>query len=339
MAMKKWTTALLLATLVLSTGCYRSQIRNDGDQVRQALLDMYTSQTMDNLIRARRDLPFVQLNYHDVIIQATDQYTGTLSNNQTFTGSRSLSYGAALAGTLMHTVGSAFTFGGTAQRQDLLSFKADPITDQDDIYDQYVAFAKNPNNLMVSTSSPPKEAVHEQLVRKCDGLYYYIPCSASSEFMNLVLLTTFQRGYNSARLFYTVTIKGTIRIPEPTGVPGSFNEMIYFEQQVPNANGFLLLRLPRTGHMVHLQVFRVDKEPGAEKPLGEGTPIDHLRAQLSDDSGFRADDLKYARGQFISNKYPAPFSTVDTTAKKSNNNLESIRANTSIVTLKAPLSP
>ena len=174
---------------------------------------------------------------------------------------------------------------------------------------------------------------------ECDGVYYYVPCSASSEFMNLVMLTTFQRGYNSARLFYTVTVKGTISIPESTGVPGAFNYMIYFEQQVPNASGFLLLRLPRTGRMVYLQVFGVDKEQGAEKPLVEGAAIDHLRTQLGSDTGFGPEDLKYARGQFISNKYPAPLSTVDTTAKKANNNLESIRANTSIVTLKAPLSP
>jgi hypothetical protein len=337
---KKLCTPLLIALLVLCTGCYRSQVRNDGDHVRNALLDMYTNQTMDNLIRARRDLPFVQLNYHDVIVQATDQYTGTISTGQTFTGSRSLSYGAALAGTLMHTVGSALTLGGTAQRQDLLSFKADPITDQDDIYDQYIRFAKDPNLLMVSTSSPPKVAVHEGLVRKCDGRYYYIPCSAASEFSNLVLLTTFQRGYNSARLFYTVTIKGTIRIPGSTRNPDRFDEMIYFEQQVPNAGGFLLLRLPRTGRMVYLQVFKLDTDPATQKRAVEGTLTDHLQAHWTfDTSGFGPDDLKYARGQFISNDYPAPLSTVDTTAKKSNNNLESIRANTSIVTLKTPLSP
>ena len=103
--MKKWCSPFLLASLVLTAGCYRGQIRNEGDQVRNALNDMYTNQIMDNLIRARRDLPFVHLNYHDLLVQSTDQYTGTLSNGQTFTGSRSLSYGAALAGTFVHTIG------------------------------------------------------------------------------------------------------------------------------------------------------------------------------------------------------------------------------------------
>ena len=90
--MKKWCCPFLLSALVLFSGCYRSQIRNEGDQVRNALNDMYTNQIMDNLIRARRNLPFVHLNYHDLLVQSTDQYTGTLSNGQTFTGSRSLSY-------------------------------------------------------------------------------------------------------------------------------------------------------------------------------------------------------------------------------------------------------
>jgi len=343
--MKKWCIPLLLTLLVLTAGCYRSQVRNDGDQVRHALLDMFTNQTMDNLIRAHQNLPFVQLNYHDVIVQATDQYTGTLSNNQTFTGSRSLSYGSAIAATLIHTVGSAFTFGGTAQRQDLLSFKADPITDQDDIYDMYMSFANNPTLLVVSDCPPPKEVVHHGLVRKCDGCYYYIPCSASEKFMQLVLSTTMQRGFNSARYGYPVTVKGTIDLSRfgPAFKPGpnQVNVMIYFDAKVPNGSGLLLLRLPQTGRTVTLRVRTVvdDRIAGKTWP-GNGEEIDHLQALWDlNESKFGPDAIKYAKGQLLSDDYPAPFTTIDTIVRKANNNLESIRANTSIVTLKPPLSP
>ena len=135
--MTRYAVLLLLVSLPLCCGCYHAQVRNDGNQVRRALLDMYEDQAMDNLIRAHDNLPFVQLNYHDVLVQATDQYTGTFTNNQTFSASRTLNFSTAVTGTLMRAVGSAFSFGGTGQRQDLLSFKADPITDQDDIYDKY----------------------------------------------------------------------------------------------------------------------------------------------------------------------------------------------------------
>ena len=248
---------------------------------------MYTNQTMDNLIRARRDLPFVQLNYHDVLVQATDQYSGTLSNNQTFSASRSLTFGSSLVGTLLRAVGSAFTFGGSALRQDLLSFKADPITDQDDIYDQYISFAKDPNLLMVSASSPPKEEVHEDLVRKCNGCYYYIPCSASQKFMELVRSTTFQRGFNSARDAFPVTIKGTIDISKFAPVdPNGVHVQIYFDTNVPNGDGQLLIRLPQSGRTVNLRVLRVVEDQIAGKTWdGRGENIDHLEAVEPQEGG------------------------------------------------------
>ena len=64
--------------------------RNDGNQVRRALLDMYEDQAMDNLIRAHENLPFVQLNYHDVLVQA-DEYTGTFTSGQSYASSASRS--------------------------------------------------------------------------------------------------------------------------------------------------------------------------------------------------------------------------------------------------------
>jgi len=71
-------------------------------------MDMYTDQVMDNLIRAHQNLPFVQLNYHDLLVQATDQYTGTFTSTQNFTGNRSLTF-IKVAASAMHTVGSMFS--------------------------------------------------------------------------------------------------------------------------------------------------------------------------------------------------------------------------------------
>jgi hypothetical protein len=285
----------------------------------------------------------MQLNYHDVVVQATDQYTGTLSYNQTFNGSRSLSIATAITSALARTIGTAFAIGGIAQRQDLLSFKADPITDQDDIYDLYRSFAKDPRNLLtVSNSAPPKEVVHQQLIRKCDGCYYYIPCYASKEFMDLVLATTFQRGFNSARYAFPVTVKGTVDISrEMPPDQGMVHVMVFFDAKVPNGDGILIFRHPQSGNKARLRVETVLDDPTTPGKIwnGNGEEIDHLRAKwYPAKEGFGPADLRYAKGQVLSLEHPAPFTNIDTVAKKANNNLESIRANTSIVTLKTPFS-
>jgi hypothetical protein len=330
--MRCQSAVLLFVSIPMFSGCYHGQVRSDGNQVRNALLDMYTDQAMDNLIRAYENLPFIQLNYHDVLVQATDQYTGTLSNNQTFGATRSLTF-INLAASAMRSVGTAFSFGGTAQRQDLLSFKADPITDQDDIYDKYLAFARTPTFFQVSTHRPDFK-VHQ--IRKFQGRYYYVPCEAAPFFMDLILKTTLQRGFNAAPSSYAVTVKGASE-DSRVGEGDAINATVYFNSEVPNGSGLLLLTLT-DGRTVSL---KVDYVPiGPENKVEEGQPIDHLKAQWSPESkGFSPPNLKYARGQLFSDKYPPPLSTIDTMARRQNNNLESIRANTSIITLKAPTSP
>ena len=362
--MRNQAALLLLVALPMFSGCYRAQIRNDGNSVRRALLDMYTDQAMDNLIQAYNNMPFVQLNYHDLQVQSTDQYTGTFTNNQTFAANRSLTF-INLAASAMRTVGTAFSFGGTAQRQDLLSFKADPITDQDDIYSRYRDFARDPNRFRVSPG-PPQEPVHLQ--RKIAGCYYYVPCSAAEDFMELILATTLQRGFNAASATYPVTVQYATEIPVPPAGAAGFiagaagaavmsrppsapaaggfvKATINFMTKVPNGDGLLIVSLPsQSGRTVRIQLSSIPR--GEEYPGGphndvpNGQLIDHLRGEWNQSKeGFGPLDLKYAKGQFFSIDYPPPFTSIDTTLKRVNNNLETIRANTSIITLKPPLSP
>jgi len=326
--MRRQAAFWLIAALPMFSGCYRAEVRNDGNQARRALLDMYTDQAMDNLILAYENLPFVQLNYHDLLVQATDQYTGTFTNAQTFGANRSLTF-INLAASAMRTVGTAFSFGGTAQRQDLISFKADPVTDQDDIYVRYLKFARNRDSFQV-LDHQPNFKVH--LMRKHNGCYYYVPCEAAEKFMDLILVTTLQRGFNAAQSSYAVTIKGAQGDPSVDLVTAT----ITFNSQVPNGDGLLLLTLAG-GRTVTLQVGLVGKGP--DNKAGEGDPIDHLIAQWSQSKKkLRPDELKYARGQLFSDHFPPAVTAIDTTLKRVNSNLDSIRANTSISTLQVPLT-
>ena len=65
-------------TLTGTSGCLARQIAKDGTDFRQALLDMYTDQAMDNLIRARNNMPFVQVAYRNLLVQDTDKLSGKL---------------------------------------------------------------------------------------------------------------------------------------------------------------------------------------------------------------------------------------------------------------------
>src|SRR5436190_1242118 len=55
-----------------TSGCLARQIASDGCSFRQAVLDIYTAQILDNLICAAQDRPFVQVGYH--ALQVTDEH-------------------------------------------------------------------------------------------------------------------------------------------------------------------------------------------------------------------------------------------------------------------------
>src|SRR4051812_43482077 len=63
--------------LLISSGCLARQVARDGINVRQAVLDIYTDQIMDNLIRAKTCQPFVQLAYSAILVQDVDNVSGS----------------------------------------------------------------------------------------------------------------------------------------------------------------------------------------------------------------------------------------------------------------------
>jgi hypothetical protein len=135
--------------LLLFTGCQAAQVAHDGKNVRQALLDIYTDQVMDNLIRAKSHEAFVQLAYRDLLVQDLDSFQGNVSDvglsqqlkNKGPTG---------LLTSAARTVTNTLTVGATAKRDKTMSFHADPITDKNDIYELYLAFALSPELFCVS---------------------------------------------------------------------------------------------------------------------------------------------------------------------------------------------
>src|SRR5438270_1601434 len=81
---------LAVATGLFSSGCFGNQFAADGRNFRQALLDMYTDQTFDNLIRAAQNQPYVQLAYHDLVVTDNQFVKANLSEEYDPSNSRSV---------------------------------------------------------------------------------------------------------------------------------------------------------------------------------------------------------------------------------------------------------
>src|SRR4051812_29212877 len=72
--------AMMVACCVGTTGCAVNGIYKDQNLIRATLLDLYTNQILDNLIRASHDLPIVQIDYTNATAQLTIKDTAGLSD-------------------------------------------------------------------------------------------------------------------------------------------------------------------------------------------------------------------------------------------------------------------
>src|SRR5579864_4445849 len=88
-----WRTMRLLIAAALGfvfSGCLSQQVASDGRGIRQAMIDLYTDQAMDNLVRAKEAQPFVQLAYNNLAINHNDKYIASfLGGDATFGHSHS----------------------------------------------------------------------------------------------------------------------------------------------------------------------------------------------------------------------------------------------------------
>lgn len=245
----------LMAIVTLLCGCRSHQVAKDGIGSRHALLDMYTDQVMDNLIRAHDNMPFIQLTYRDILFSETDRVSGQAGVTQTAVRITDPS------------ITKFFSLGADASREGVISFQADPVTDQNDVYEEYVAFAKDPN-LFVCTDAPPPCAVH--IMRECNGKYYWVPVDAGRKFLDLYLKTTAMRGADIAPAGYfpVVIMKAEGKVTErETPAPSKqkyfiYNAVLTFDKKVPNGLATMVADL-QNGAKVRISLTPLsDTDPG-----------------------------------------------------------------------------
>ncbi len=282
---------MLLVYFALNAGCLARQFARDGISSQEAVSDIYTEQAMTNLIRARCNMPFVQLKYSSIAVNDEDDVSLAADFTRAFT----------VLTDFVRNPTDTYHVGGTADRKRIMSFSSDPITDQNDVYERYLDFANNPTLLCVSDQAPCGP-VH--LHRKCGKKHYWIPCEAGPAFLDLVMKTAIMRGPETLPpAAYEVTITSVDQPIVHPMRPEIQTTIVHFEPSIPNGNATLVFDLPN-GRKVRARLNDVHKdENGDEVRGGELTKQLKLVWRPVTD-GFSSDNLPGRKARIYSAEYP-----------------------------------
>jgi hypothetical protein len=263
-------------------------VHADHDKIRCVLLDLYTDQIMDNLIRAANGLPIIQLDYTNAAATITMRQTAMVGDNLATTRSTVLARAAALTTTVTRQTLNMLTSSLSADRTNQVALTASPVITSNEVYDAYLAFLTLPGSLQVSCDPPPHEAV--LLCRKWHEQYYWVPVEYKREFLGLSLITTAQRGKTllAPEEFFQVTLQEVISQGRPNKF-GVVELLVKFDKKIPNDTGrveltvgktvtfdvneYLPLDAARPAETDRLRVF-FDPEAEGAKEAGLKTPAD-----------------------------------------------------------------
>jgi hypothetical protein len=212
------------------SGCAVRELRHDQDKIRCALLDLYTNQIMDNLVRASNGMPIIQIDYTNATGTITAKETAGLSETTATTSSNVFTAAAARSLVVTRTIlGTALGTAGV-EHTNQVAVTGTPVTTANEVYDAYLEFLSLPGSLQVTCDPPPEGAAH--ICKQCDKKYYWVPAEFKYQFLRLSLLTTAQRGKSllAPDEFYSVTLQKIVSQEESKTKKGVF---------VPNDTGRL----------------------------------------------------------------------------------------------------
>ena len=206
-------------------GCAVHETHKDHDLIRTTLLDLYTNQIMDNLIRAQNRMPIIQIDYNNASTQVTITNNIGGSDSQVTTASNIFALPAAsLSAT--RTVMTTLMGNAGNMNSNQVSLTATPVTTSNDVYEAYRKFLKKDGNLIVSPVKPPPGTAH--ICKQYDHQFYYVPADRADEFFELAMSTTAERGTatETTDRFFTVTLSDPKTVtdnPDHTGKVVTFN--------------------------------------------------------------------------------------------------------------------
>jgi hypothetical protein len=193
--------------LFAGPGCRAQQLASDQNKIRLEVLNLYTDQIMDNLIRTDQGLPIVQMDYTQLVGTVTQNGTTGITDGYTSTAAHSL---AGIVQSISHTFSNVFTFNASGYETAVLSVTANPLINNNEVYNAYIKFVnQTPSPLLKTCDPPPPGAAH--ICRKCGSVYYWIPTDYKNEFFRLALATTVMRAAAPADYFENTVLQA---VPE-----------------------------------------------------------------------------------------------------------------------------
>jgi hypothetical protein len=229
----------ICAGSMAATGCAVAELRSDQDRIRTTLLDLYTNQIVDNLIRAGNGMPIIQLDYTNATATITvsetaslnDCFSGTNTNTLTLLTSPSLAIGKTAINALTGNLGTTHS--------NQVALTATPVTNCNEVYDAYLEFLALPGSLQCSATPPAEGAAH--ICKKCGDQYYWVPTEYKTQFLGLALATTAQRkkGLGLPPIEYYEAKILEITSSKPDLKDGQAIIMVRFDRKVPNDSGWL----------------------------------------------------------------------------------------------------
>lgn len=250
-------TLILLIGLTIFAGCRAAQLGSDQRDMRGTLLALYENQLIDNLVRARKGLPFVHIDYGKIVgsIKHTGtagfEFSGTNTTNSLTAG------GAGITGVDSQVVKPSV--GG--QQINDLTLTGEPVLQNDAVYEAYAEYAARPDFLMGPQKKLPPDKDAEGVLNPDGALlaqessdgYYWIPRKQADGLRDLFLATTVMR---QAKVIQTKTLRTKIvslvltapttqSTTAPTSQPGKYLVILRLADQVRNQPG--ILRVPIGG--------------------------------------------------------------------------------------------
>jgi hypothetical protein len=293
-----WQTLLCLSLL---SGCLARQVAEDGSGIRQALVEMYSDQALDNLARAYDNRLFVQLKYSMLTVKDTDDATATAAGGEAdfLTGrAKDLTKTGAAQLTNARSFTGKFPFGGSGQRDRVMTFHADPVTDQNFIYDEYLKFARDPALFRVSDVKPC-EPTH--VCKKCGRKWYWVPTEAGAAFLELVIKTSFLPPPSAPAEGYYDSAITAVEHQLENGTPVPFHYILILSKGIPNDEGVMQVIL-KDGRKAWLPIYQLDPK------MKDGDLTNKVLTQYNEKT-LRPDIQAMLRGssiRFYSNRFPNP---------------------------------
>jgi hypothetical protein len=274
--MRYWLVLACLVFIAVLPGCRSHQLRHDQGQMRRAVLDLYTDQLMDNLIRAYVGMPLVHMDYTSMTGTITQDASGSAGDQQTLETQRN-----DLGLTTLRRFVRATSFGAAAAQKTQLTMTANPVLNNNEVYNAYLEFANNKKGWFVVTdAAPPPGAAH---ISRCSSLgcceggkrYYWVPCEHRHEFLRLALVTTVQRGQP---LSTPESFENTVVSVEDAGKPVGYS-IVHLRKKIPNGSGTLTATLGGNPYVLGFEKWPETRQIDGET-YKSGQKIDRLLLKI-----------------------------------------------------------